>query len=176
MECTGIPRGERTIVRSFRHAQAAVSPVISTILMVAITVVLAATAFVLVAGIAGDTTDTAPPVGFFANDVEDRLEVRAPGAGADWDRIAILLADDGGSGSILLGNPSGVVNQEAQTGGLVITGRVDIVQTTTPMIADDRLYFCRSGGADGAVELEVIDYFANQRLGTYTFGGLEACP
>lgn len=161
---------------AFRHAEAAVSPVISTILMVAITVVLAATAFVLVAGIAGDTTEAAPPVAFFRDDVEDSLEARQPGAGADWDRIAILLVTDAGSGQILLGNPSGVVNQPAQTGGLVISGRVDIVQTTMPMMAGDRLNFCRSGGTDGAFEIEVVDYFANQRLGTYKFGGLEACP
>ncbi|MEK6985029.1 MAG: type IV pilin N-terminal domain-containing protein [Candidatus Thermoplasmatota archaeon] len=57
--------------QAFRNADEAVSPVIGVILMVAITVVLAAVVFVLVSGLSGDQKDQAPSLSFSKKDDVD---------------------------------------------------------------------------------------------------------
>lgn len=99
---------------SLRQATAAVSPVIGVILMVAITVVLAAIVFVLVSELSANQTDSAPRLGFQAN-ATALMVVNAP-LGLDWSEFTIA-----GCGGI----PTGSVDA-----GDEITGCVERVTIT----------------------------------------------
>jgi flagellin-like protein len=59
----------------FAKEDNAVSPVIAVILMVAITVVLAATVFVLVQDVGSNTSKTQPSVGWAESEVDDQWDV-----------------------------------------------------------------------------------------------------
>lgn len=174
MERRGRFHGIGAVLHAFRHAEAAVSPVISTILMVAITVVLAATAFVLVADVGGNVTEPAPNIGASRDDVADQIQIITADPGANWDRIALQVKPRGGSSPLLLGNGA-VVNDPAGLGGLPISGRVDIVQGSLPMFGGDFLQFCRNGPVDGPAVIQVVDAVVNQLMGDYEFAGFEAC-
>src|SRR5688500_3796114 len=73
--------------RKFGQADDAVSPVIAVILMVAITVVLAATVFVLVSDIGGNTGSAAPQISWNPDEGNDRLSVNTASQNADWFRL-----------------------------------------------------------------------------------------
>lgn len=66
-----------------RMKDEAVSPVIAVILMVAITVVLAATVFVLVADI-GEVNDPAPAMAFSRDESKDQLVLISSEPGLVW--------------------------------------------------------------------------------------------
>ncbi|MGB2825540.1 MAG: archaellin/type IV pilin N-terminal domain-containing protein, partial [Thermoplasmata archaeon] len=71
-----------------------VSPVIATILMVAITVVLAAVLYVMVLGFGGDTTTT-PTSSLTKSSVSSGVKLTFAPVSVDtqWDDITILLSD-----------------------------------------------------------------------------------
>ncbi len=176
MERRGRFHGIGAVLHAFRHAEVAVSPVISTILMVAITVVLAATAFVLVADVGGNVTEPAPNIGLSSDDVADQIQVSIADPKANWDRIALQVKSNGGSDPIRLGSSTiAVVNEPAEAGGVLIANRVDIVQGSLPMAGGDFLQFCRQGASDGPVVIQVVDIVTNTLMGTYEFAGFEAC-
>lgn len=174
LERRGRFHGIGAVLHAFRHAEAAVSPVISTILMVAITVVLAATAFVLVADVGGTVGEPAPNIGLTHDDETDQIRVTTADVKANWDRIALQIKPRGAASPILVGNGA-VVNDPAGTGGLLITGRVDIVQGSLPMAGGDFLQFCRDGATDGPAVISFVDIVTNTLMGTYEFAGFEAC-
>ena len=163
---------------AFRKAEAAVSPVISTILMVAITVVLAATAFVLVAGVGQDATEPAPNVGLRIDDVLDQLSVTQADQKADWNRIAVAIAShDCGACQIFVGSSAGPISEPGASDGLEIIGNTDLISTDRPIAGGDFLGFCRVGGVVGPVEIKLIDVVSNAVVGTtYGFSEVEACP
>lgn len=168
--------------RKFVNADEAVSPVIAVILMVAITVVLAATVFVLVSDIGSNTSKSAPAMSIRAVDSDDRLVVDSASSGADWNRVAIRLksvtpstavicvGDDatGGNGATTFQNEAGSgtcaatrTNDLSTTADLEITGAADAVS------ASDYLDFCASAAATD-VTVILIDTTANQNLGEWT--------
>lgn len=161
--------------RLFAGADEAVSPVISTILMVAITVVLAATAFVLVADVGGQTGKAAPAIGLRADDNLDRLVVTSAAQGADWARLAIMQTSFGGTGTIYVGTSAtdgdGYQNEPAApTGPNNIATEVAISTETEPITAGQYLELCRSaGGNDGALTVTIKDVSANALIGSFTF-------
>lgn len=61
--------------RKFVESDEAVSPVIAVILMVAITVVLAATVFVLVSDIGSNTSQQGPQMGWSESEPDDEFSV-----------------------------------------------------------------------------------------------------
>ncbi|HUR63204.1 MAG TPA: type IV pilin, partial [Candidatus Thermoplasmatota archaeon] len=67
----------------------AVSPVIGVILMVAITVVLAAVVFVLVSNLSKGGSQSAPTLAINTDDTADRLVITSAATGADWSRLSI---------------------------------------------------------------------------------------
>lgn len=69
--------------QAFNTNDEAVSPVIGVILMVAITVVLAAVVFVLVSNL-GDSSEDAPDISFSKDSSDHTLTVVKADAGADW--------------------------------------------------------------------------------------------
>lgn len=167
----------RARAREFARGDGAVSPVISTILMVAITVVLAATAFVLVADIGGPG-ETAPTFGLQRDDLEDKLTVTSASAGADWARLTVRLVSLDGAGVIHLGNTmdADYVGEAADDTGPAITTPVAIAAQTHVMVAGEWLQFCRSGGGAGPVSVQIVDVVSNQAMGTFSFGTIAACP
>lgn len=177
MERTSRRRCAKAVWQVFKQAEGAVSPVISTILMVAITVVLAATAFVLVAGVGGSATESAPTMSLVHDDVEDQIQVLQGSPKADWDRITLVLLSDEGTDEILLGNGGSVINEPAGVGGVPLPegDRVDVVQAPTAITPGDFLHFCRNGAGDGRAEIQLVDSVANQLLRTFVFDGLELC-
>jgi flagellin-like protein len=73
-----------------------VSPVIATILLVAITVVLAATLYYMVIGFGGDTASNIPPVGDFTMDtMSDGMKFTFTQFSRDtvWGDISIIFSD-----------------------------------------------------------------------------------
>src|ERR1051326_867001 len=78
--------------QAFKANDEAVSPVIGVILMVAITVVLAAVVFVLVTKLSNNNSSSAPTMSISVDDVNDRLVVTSASTGADWSRISVKLS------------------------------------------------------------------------------------
>jgi flagellin-like protein len=75
--------------QAFKANDEAVSPVIGVILMVAITVVLAAVVFVLVSNLS-KTSNSAPQVSFSADDTARTLTVvSAPAPAINWSDVSI---------------------------------------------------------------------------------------
>jgi flagellin-like protein len=75
--------------QAFQASDDAVSPVIGVILMVAITVVLAAVVFVLVSNLS-KTSNNAPQISFSADDTNRKLTVvSGPAPAINWSSITI---------------------------------------------------------------------------------------
>lgn len=165
--------------RLFACSDEAVSPVISTILMVAITVVLAATAFVLVADVGGQTGKAPPAIGLRADDNLDRLSVTSAAQGADWKRLSILRTSFGGTSIVYVGNSgdnTGYQNEAAAASGGDIATEVPISPDPEPITAGEYLEFCRSStGTDGALTVSIKDVSANALLGSFTFLSVDVC-
>lgn len=89
----------------------AVSPVIGVILMVAITVVLAAIVFVLVTNLQ-PTVETAPDVAFAA-DGTDIMVVKAP-TGMDWADLEVTGCDTVPTGTVEAGDKLEVCGESVQ--------------------------------------------------------------
>ena len=68
--------------RKFRDADNAVSAVIGVILMVAITVAIAATVYVYVSGMIGTSPETTPALQFVKNDTDNKLTVATADPGS----------------------------------------------------------------------------------------------
>lgn len=102
--------------------ESAVSPVLATILMVAITVVLAATVFVIANGL-GSSTAASATVVFNVNDAQDRAVVKASNGKVQWESTEFRLSADGGwavNGNAATGMAAGEWNRAA--GGKVYAG------------------------------------------------------
>ena|SRR5688572_22574877 len=80
--------------RKFVEADDAVSPVIAVILMVAITVVLAATVFVLVSDIGANTQKNAPQIGWTTDEVDDQLSVSQAPNQVNWKDMHVKASVD----------------------------------------------------------------------------------
>jgi len=146
--------------------------------MVAITVVLAATAFVLVADVGEQTTKPGLQVGLVHDDFNDRLEVTDAGQDADWRRVSLVVDDGGPVGTAYVGNGAGIINEPAGTDGFpLLDGRNDIMTSSLAMVGGDVLFFCRDGGGTGTFEVAIMDEDSNAvASGTFKFGDLGACP
>lgn len=83
--------------RKFVEEEAGVSAVIGVILMVAITVAIAATVYVYVSGMIGTGPETTPTLIFQQNDADDYLMVTGTGGQKDlnWSNVIINAIDDG---------------------------------------------------------------------------------
>lgn len=156
--------------RKFVHADRAVSPVIATILMVAIAVVLAGTVFAIVAVIASQRQDTAPTFGANSDDRLDRITIARPGAGADWNRLE-LSAD-----RVTL---KCAVNAESTAMSACSVGTagtfVDIVSASDEMSGGDYLDLCITPANAEAVKIRLRDADANQIVGEWTFLDMVTC-
>ena len=86
--------GKMKANRKFIDGEEAVSAVIGVILMVAITVAIAATVYVYVSGMIGSPTESAPDVTFQVNEGDDRLVVITTDPDVTWDEFAVRCDTD----------------------------------------------------------------------------------
>jgi flagellin-like protein len=174
--------------RKFVQADEAVSPVIAVILMVAITVVLAATVFVLVQGIGSQTASSAPSINFATDDNLDRLRVNTAATPADWNRLEVRVVSGNSAPmtALFVGSTTectNTTNYDCHNLAALSTGRnifgnaADITDSADAVRAEDFLAFCKQGGTtpSGQVVIAIIDTVANQKVGDYTFSSLNTC-
>jgi flagellin-like protein len=162
--------------RKFVTEEEAVSPVIAVILMVAITVVLAATVFVLVSDIGGQQ-GAAPAINFQSNEALDRLVVNSADSRADWARLQVSAngttalmgaADCNTSTTDNCANDDGTAGPNIGTAARAVSAYPDQIG------AGDFLGFC-DNTANAQVTVTVVDIQANSKVGDYVFSDLRAC-
>ena len=137
--------------RKFREADEAVSAVIGVILMVAITVAIAATVYVYVSGMIGSSPTSTPSVQFVKDDVNDKLTVASADPGdLKWNSFRVTF--DGTSGYLRTGD-----------GYTFNASAMASLADTIIVTAGDYFAF----NSSGAVSIRHID--TNTLLGTWDF-------
>jgi flagellin-like protein len=185
--------------QAFKGNDEAVSPVIGVILMVAITVVLAAVVFVLVSNLSKGGSQSAPALSFNTDSVADKLTVTSAATGADWSRLSLKVTSCtqtqtnsiiyvGGSATKVYQNTAasaangGALNLAAPNGPPNVCGAgvaVQVTPTSVPIAAGNSLAFCTGPSAATAatnVVVQVTDTVANSVIGSYTFTSVAGCP
>ncbi len=157
----------RKIRKTLAKAEDAVSPVIGVILMVAITVVLAAVVFVLVSDLGSDS-NAPSAVKFQKDEGTDRIKVISAESTADWDNLQVK-ADQTGLEFELNAAADGV------NGTAITTALANIASATDPMSAGEYLELCGTAGIVNDVTLTLIDAAANQIMAEMTFSAVAAC-
>lgn len=169
--------------RNFVQADEAVSPVIAVILMVAITVVLAATVFVLVSDIGSNTSKAAPAVTFRIDEGLDQLIVDTAPPGADWNRMGLALKARAPAAAIISvgddalgGNGATTFQNEAALNGgagnnLPAQGAtpLELTGANTVIRAGDYMEFCSDTASTVDVIVIVSDTTANSVINEYSF-------
>ena len=82
-------KANRKFIEAGEESDVAVSAVIGVILMVAITVAIAATVYVYVSGMISSPGESAPSVQFIPNESDDRITVTKTDSGVSWGDLAI---------------------------------------------------------------------------------------
>jgi flagellin-like protein len=151
--------------QAFKHNDEAVSPVIGVILMVAITVVLAAVVFVLVSNLGGDS-NTAPAISWNKNESSDELSVVTASSNADWANLEISFSAAGGY-RLNGGDATGTVGMTGTTQDMAANTPIAIRTTADPIRAADTLEFCAD--VAGPLTITITDPSANQVVKTESF-------
>ncbi len=156
--------------RKFVEADEAVSPVIAVILMVAITVVLAATVFVLVSDIGSNTSKTQPSVGWAESEVDDEWNVNQAPQQVEWKAYSIKASGIGG------GDPDVAVDSDVRykINGGTATDIELVYQTlvsTLTMSGGDTVTFCIVPAAtpETNVKITLLHIESNSVANEFTF-------
>jgi flagellin-like protein len=153
--------------RALQTDTEAVSPVVGVILMVAITVVLAATVFVVV-GQMGKKTAQAPSIQFLIDSRTGKISIVRADAGVDISNLQVQMS------------VAGRFNYNAQatsTAGTALTPNTYAplsASTGTTMTGGDYISFCANTAGSG-ITVSVRYTPANQMLYTNSFTTLAAC-
>ena len=91
--------------RKFVEGEEGVSAVIGVILMVAITVAIAATVYVYVSGMMGGASEKAPTITFTKDEALDTLTVVQADVGISWDDV--FMNATGTTGTLMYDNTHG---------------------------------------------------------------------
>lgn len=155
--------------QAFKQNDEAVSPVIGVILMVAITVVLAAVVFVLVSNLGGDS-NTAPAISWNKQETSNTLSVVTASSNADWSNLQYSCTLDGVDANCDVYLNGDNTDTNAYTAAM---GDVSIVDDGTTIRAGDDLCF---DSAAGQLEITITDPSANQivKEESFTVTALEA--
>lgn len=163
--------------RLFVRDEDAVSPVIAVILMVAITVVLAATVFVLVSDLGSQKT--APAVNLEKDESNDRLVVKSAADNADWNRIGIIANRTGNSATDSVAGARFALNAQSTAAGAesndVGTSATAVSPDPNAMSVAEYIDFCGDGSAAIELQITVVDTEANSELGSHVFRDLALC-
>jgi|Deesub1362A_J573_1020465.scaffolds.fasta_scaffold12127_2 flagellin-like protein len=134
-------------IRGWIKDKAGVSPIIAIILMVAITVVLAATIYVWISGM-GKSGTTTPNLSAIVDHANDKLIITSAETGLSWDDITVYTNRSGVTLTYYLGgSASGTTNPT----GDVSAGDYIVVS-----------------GVSGEVEITLIYGPTNTQLGSWT--------
>lgn len=119
----------------------AVSAVIGVILMVAITVAIAATVYVYVSGMMGGGQESTPTIAFNADNSNDRFTIVSAGVETAWTDVQIksdvacsLAANGGAAQPFLAGEYQPATNITGLSGNIVAGTYIDITVATGPVI------------------------------------------
>ena len=145
--------------------KAGVSPIIAIILMVAITVVLAATIYVWVSGM-GKTGGATPNLSGAVDNINDKLTITAAESGMKWKDVRITyVADEEVNISVYYANGT-IITQSPATntsaGQITFTNDIAIQAGDYIKVAD--------GGETGTatyVDLTIVYIPTNTNLGTW---------
>lgn len=148
------------------HETDAVSPVVAVILMVAITVVLAAVVFVLVNNL-GEGKDPAPIVGMSADLGRARFNIQQGPAGHSWNEFT-LKADEALRFS--LNGPATLASTALAPGTLVQVG-----SAATQVTGGDYIQFCGDGGAKSQIHVQLRHVPSNSLTYSSEFIQVAAC-
>jgi len=190
--------------KKFIEEDEAVSAVIGVILMVAITVAIAATVYYYVTVMMPSGSETAPTFQLRTDDLEDRLIVTSADTGADWNRLAIK-ASKGSTDCLdavptvlfslntdvtLAAAPTVPADATAWQAGpgaetavgfpISTTIAVEIEDAQNLMSATEYLdlegynYVGAAGIIVPEVSVTLLDTTANQEIGTYSFTSIVA--
>lgn len=171
--------------QKFANADEAVSPVIGVILMVAITVVLAAVVFVLVNNLTGDAGEASQDVTATTDEGKDRIDVITANDAADWGAMEIRVS----SAVVLrINDQAALTATDATCDGVATTGDCEAVAANTwtpmeqgsaPVEGGDYLTFCGGTLVAGTeavnVEITIRDINTNTVIETYSFKNIAAC-
>ncbi len=152
----------------FAQNDEAVSPVIGVILMVAITVVLAAVVFVLVSDL-GDTGDSAPQMSFTKSEGDDQIKVAKADTGLNWDQFQIKASVTNATDLEMERNTAA-----DGTGGTAVTSSATSIAAGS-VTAGDYFEFCGTSTAQTAVTITLIHEASNTEVYSTTFSSIAAC-
>lgn len=172
----------------------AVSPIVSTLLMVALTVVLVVAILMVISGYSTDGSSAPAAVAWTMDDDADRIILRSAQGHSDWARLAVHVAECDQSADYSVGrvgategisngkyfnepaDPSGAALNEGAPGASCGSGvLVPLADALAPAWADDYLEFCADGGPMSTVTIEIVDTAANAMIHKATFIGIAAC-
>jgi len=145
-------------IRKWIKNKAGVSPIIAIILMVAITVVLAATIYVWVSGM-GKGGTSAPSLSAAADNVNHRLVVSQADKGLTWDKVKISWTASSGTPTLTLHLINGTTRSISTNGGYVSS-------VADPISGGD--YIDVSGTAGTTVTITLTYGPTNTNWGTWT--------
>lgn len=147
--------------RGLLASSEAVSPVIGVILMVAITVVLAATVFVLVSDIGPGGGSSLPNIALEVSEAQDRATVTTASQDASWDQLEIRLSEAGQWGW----NAAPDQALAADTWQIIEGGRV---------AGGDYLEICLT--AEGPVDVDIRYIDLNTVISGFSLTNAAECP
>jgi len=139
--------------RKFREAdERAVSAVIGVILMVAITVAIAATVYVYVSGMIGGTKNQTPNVACTVDSQTNKIMVATADNNILWKNVVVI------------NNPGQAY--QIWYGGGVTSNNVTAMPATQTVMAGDYIYYPGTSSINTVVTLRYIP--TNSLLGTWT--------
>lgn len=152
--------------QKFVQADEAVSPVIGVILMVAITVVLAAVVFVLVSNLS-KTSSKAPDVSFTLDENTDRLSLVKSATGLNWDDFKI-------KGTVPSSTVNYILNADATTAATDLSGTYAAF-STADFNAGDFVDFCGTAAITGTTTIQILHTESNTVVFDGSFVGIAQC-
>ena len=156
--------------QAFKANDEAVSPVIGVILMVAITVVLAAVVFVLVSNLSKNSNSSAPSMTFNQDRSSHYLQVISADPTADWKNIQASVTSSAAAGTTACTathSSSGTTAVGPTVTTAPVTGAFKA--TTLLVSAGDKITVSVASGQTGTCTLSLTYTTVNQLLGTWTF-------
>ena len=114
-----------------KHNKKAVSAVIGVILMLAIAVATAATAYVYMSGMLGSLNEEEPAIGFFVSESTNTVRVISADPGISWSDINITATDGSSTIYITMGGTV-TAGDEIDLNGRGLSGDVTITLRHDP--------------------------------------------
>ncbi len=115
--------------RKYKESEEAVSAVIGVILMVAITVAIAATVYVYVSGMIGGGGQQTPTIAFTVDSGNDKMVVASADAATNWNDITLTL--DNSSALYAIHDTGGTHNATTSSNLDVTAGDYIVVYNAT---------------------------------------------